>query len=148
MTDEEIKQAAANYYEHTITDDEKYKYSCECYCHGAHSRDREVMDLEHLLKAERTTNKVLAEANDKLRNPWISVKERLPEKEIKEGVEQNYSSEVFVKVVDGYKHRYIVAWFNHLAKTWMANFNGISIELKRINIEVTHWMPIPQLKGE
>lgn len=82
MTDEQIKQNAYHYLDNLdrsgiiLTGNEVYN----AYVAGAHSRDREAMDLEHLLKAEITTNKVLVEVNDKLRNQWINVEDRLPAK--------------------------------------------------------------------
>lgn len=144
MTDEQIRQNAAQYvlnFEPTgvITEDR-----LKCYIAGAHSRDREVMDLEHLLKSEITINKVLAEANDKLRNPWISVKERLPE------IGDTVVINVHYTIDGGGEH-------HEDDQILVGNYNGRWIcdrcEQHRMGkhlfdtiSKITHWMLIPQIK--
>lgn len=137
MNAEQIRQKAEKYAK-LITASNKEHYRAiyiaakEGYETGAHSRDREVMDLEHLLNAERTTNKVLVEANEKLRNPWISVEEKLPAK---------YEL-VLVKTGTG--------------KLYLAEKDNITQPLDAFAIPqlnsyvngITHWMQVPELKGE
>lgn len=166
MTDKQIKQAAELYAELLTGDKEHYStiYTAakEGFEAGAYGRDREVMDLEHLLKVEKFTNKVLTEANEKLRNPWISVKDRLPEN----------NCVVFVSL-DGTE--YLSAHYRAKSKRFItvskdkqtlvevrkssATYTtcGDCIKEERLYSEgqreditdiVTHWMPIPELKKE
>lgn len=97
MTDEQIKQNAANYYEHIINDDAQYRFACNCFVAGAHSRDKEVNDLE---KALANVNELCHQQRNKiyeLRHPWISVEKRVP-KFVEENNYNKLSDTKFVRV--------------------------------------------------
>ncbi len=141
MTDEQIKQNAEAYADKAapITEQKRgiplaiHTAAEVAYLAGAHSRDREVMDLEHLLKAERTTNKVLAESNEKLRNPWISVEERLPQESKKY---KGWLSDIVFVITN--KNDGTSARYDHATKTWCP--------AKILQGSITHWMPILEVK--
>ena len=67
-------------------------------------------------------------ADEHPKSPWISVEERLPEK-----VNKFLSDEVLVRYLRGGKEYTFVTHYDYEYQTW--------------NIpNVTHWMPIPELK--
>lgn len=117
MTDEQIKQNAEEYYDKldsiTIEVEDKPNTIIEAYITGAHSRDEEIKDLKLKL--------------NKLSNPWISVKERLPAKYklvlVKTGRGKCYLAEKdnFVKSLDEFALPQLSSYVDG----------------------VTHWMPIP-----
>jgi hypothetical protein len=123
MTNEDIRQNASQYvlnFEPTgvITEDR-----LRCYIAGAHSRDEEIKQI---------------------RNPWISVEERLPEvgdivvinvhNTIDGGGEHHEEDQILVEKYDGRwicdrceQHRMGKYLFDTISKT-------------------THWMPIPPIE--
>ncbi len=89
MTEEQIKHNAeqyANRYEIRGTSNGEFRYmdKKEAYIAGAHSRDEEINLLRTTLQSEQEQSHEhiieLQKELNKLRNPWISVKERLPKK--------------------------------------------------------------------
>jgi len=147
MTNEQIKQKAF---------DEAVKYSslgyeqtpfADGYIAGAHSRDEEIDELKGEIERQKAiiaiddlNEKALRKELDQLRNPWISVKEMLPDE----------GQAVIVRLAFGAG--------NHAACNYI---NGqfvwaLCIETSNVNIQsrlklpaITHWMPIPQIeKGE
>ena len=90
-TSEQIKHNAelyANRYEIRGTSDGEFRYmdKKDAYISGAHSRDEEINLLRDTLQSEQEQSQEhiieLQKELNKLRNPWISVKERLPKKGI------------------------------------------------------------------
>lgn len=163
MTDEQIKQAADAYAE-LLTAGNKEHYRAiyiaakEGYETGAHSRDEEVEELQEEFESLRKgfyergdkLKKLMLE-NNKLRNPWISVEERLPEKwkriKVQSGTGEAcwawVSKTVFVNA-EGWDNDPEKAFYDFDAKIWWSEF-GDNIE----NLFGTpeYWMPIPSLKG-
>ena len=140
MTDEQIKKNAEDWAKPLIGEEDggynendvSLSLMKNAFIAGAHSRDIEVMNLEHLLKVERNSVKVLVEANNKLRNPWISVEERIPEEDPND---KGYSVEVIGifpcgNVSDCFCSIEEDIWFT----------KGLTCD------RPTHWMPIPELK--
>ena len=84
MTDEQIRQNAEKYAKQFLEPyDEEYapiKYVTAQMAHieGAHSRDNEIEILQNQIDELSEQLKMNAENIQKLLNPWISVKERLP----------------------------------------------------------------------
>ena len=86
-TEEQIKHNAelyANRYEIRGTSDGEFRYmdKKDAYIAGAHSRDEEINLLRNTLQSEQEQSHEhiieLQKELSKLRNSWISVKERLP----------------------------------------------------------------------
>lgn len=129
MTNEQIKQNAVVYAELLTAGNKEhyrttYTAAKEGYETGAHSRDEEI---EHLKKAVSSAQKGMAKLAEMIRNPWISVEERLPE---------NHQI-CFVYI----KHKKFGFFFD--TRMYFENF-GFVVHEKEI---VTHWMPIPEVKG-
>ena len=131
MTEEQIRQNAEEYATDTYYDGTPFVNSekVESFIAGAHSRDEEIGTLEGLLKIKEHEIK-------RLRNPWISVEERLPEKEIP------YETKNVVLVRS--EHNGIQ--FAHLDEdgVWRDEYSNVAYK----RVKVTHWMPIPELKGD
>lgn len=147
MTDEQIKQNAEAYadsiydrkFQNSLWKDKYYAY-----LKGAHSRDEEIKDLRlaynNLVNSFCERGRELAKASqelDQLRNPWISVEEKMPPIKTR------------------------VLFLDNNGKAWLGK-NTISgyAELESDQPEIlppptvptckpiiTHWMPIPELKG-
>ena len=131
MTEEQIRQNAANYYEHIINDDAQYRFACNCFVAGAHSRDKEVNDLENALA---NVNELCHQQRNKiyeLRHPWISVDDRLLDIGQKVITITNKGKMLLVARTTQSPHKEEGGW------RW-EHYIG----------KVTHWMPIPELKGE
>lgn len=144
MTNEDIRQNASQYvlnFEPTgvITEDR-----LKCYIAGAHSRDEEVEELEERIKVLDMNLVEQQLENLQLRNPWISVEERLPEvgdivvinvhNTIDGGGEHHEEDQILVGKYDGRwicdrceQHRMGKYLFDTISKT-------------------THWMPIPPIE--
>ena len=133
MTDEQIKQNAEAYAEqHAVRIDgggyeEEYDYEEQenAYIAGAHSRDEEIKGLYNSLEHFRSII-------NNLRNPWISVEERLP-KEDKD--DKGYSVEVIGLFPDG---RVSKCFCSIEEDIWF--FEGLTCD------KPTHWMPMPKLQ--
>lgn len=92
---------------------------------GAHSRDEEIESLQRRVSMWKHEAEVAAKELDQLRNPWISVEERLPDEE----------GDYLIQV-DSFSR---------------ATFGFYSVRNNKFlhlppNVNVTHWMPIPELK--
>ena len=82
---------------------------------------------------EEVALKLINWADEHPKNPWISVKDRLPVK-----LENDCTSYYVLTRVDGPRHVwYLVNRYNYDKKTW-----------EGCNNNTTHWIPIPELKGE
>ena len=150
MIEEQIKQNAEVWAEeHKMRTDFGYgwpetydtKQQADAYIAGAHSRDEEIKELEQALAFTEDVVDAQKKELDQLRNPWISVEERLPEKT--KGVfscevrELEKDKIVFYKDERGYIH------------TGYLNANNHWRDLDRDNTAiytVTHWAPIHELK--
>ena len=86
MTDEQIKQNTEAYADKAapITEQKTgiplaiHTAAKVAYLAGAHSRDEEIKELEERIKALDMNLVEQQLENQQLRNPWISVEERLP----------------------------------------------------------------------
>lgn len=136
MNDEQIKQKAKAYADNAMKVP-AYTRAYDAYIAGAHSRDEEISRMQESLGECRR-------ALFQLRNPWISVKDRLPKDgdivltrivTIAEGGGESDES------VRYHKQMYIGLWeTDRMEHCRMA---GILIDFIS---KVTHWMPIPELK--
>lgn len=138
MTDEQIRQNAEEYAKRyhlsfiigIVTEDDKREIA-EAYEVGAHSRDEEIRQLYDIIND-------YSEAIERLRNPWISVEERLPPIKIR------------------------VLFLDKNGKAWLGrNTIAMQAELESNDINnllppptvppakpvITHWMPIPKLEA-
>jgi septal ring factor EnvC (AmiA/AmiB activator) len=159
MTNEQIKQNAEEYYQKldsiTIEDPREPNVNSiiDAYTAGAHSRDEEIKRLENRLallnddldkalyrkekfrqKNQRAQQhiKYLQAELKQLRNPWISVEERLPDIGQKVITITNKGKMLLVARTTQPPHKEEGGW------RW-EHYIG----------KVTHWMPIPKLeKGE
>lgn len=136
MTEEQIKQNAEAYAKNSPNRDaecvieKKYAYLA-----GAHSRDEEITALNDLLD-------VYEQELDKLRNPWISVEDRLPEE----------FQMVIVRMQGGSVDSAIYtngAFERNLQLKFGMKDNGCTVISwqQKFTSNITHWMPIPELKG-
>lgn len=85
MTEEQIEQNARAYYNH-LQEMEILSYAPRDFIAGAHSRDEEIVGLRRCIHEFEVANKLLTHDKrnlqhelDRLRHPWISVEDRLPE---------------------------------------------------------------------
>ena len=152
MTDEQIKQNAEQYAEeHMVRTDgggweEEYDYEEQkaAYIAGAHSRNDEI---EHKNTAIKELGKVCGDLlvenlnlkTDlyKLQNPWISVKDRLPEEEV-----NNISIPVAAITNEGY---WFKGQYDYDNKEWFFSEDPDHLDFEAGEF-VTYWMPIPELK--
>lgn len=141
MTEEQIKQNAANYYEHIINDDAQYRFACNCFVAGAHSRDKEVNDLE---KALTNVNELCHQQRNKiyeLHHPWVKADERKPDKrKDANGFTDGISIEVLAKTEKG---DYVTAWYSYQIDTWFMCLGEIAGE-SVLPYKVVEWMKIPK----
>lgn len=133
MTEEQIRQNAVKYSEQHCSG---YVDGglVDAYIEGAHSRDEEIKELELSLEAAADVVKTLTKQLNELRNPWISVEERLPEENQDD---KGYSVEIIGLFSDGTVSKCFCSidegiWF----------IEGITCD------KPTYWMPIPELKKE
>ena len=148
MTNEQIKQNAEAYAINgntrgSLSLEILFQNSRDAYIAGAHSRDEEIEELKGKIERQKAiiavddlNEKALRKELDQLRNPWISVEERLPDE----------GQAVIVRLASGAG--------NHAACNYS---NGqfvwaLGIETSNINIQsrlelpaITHWMPIPKV---
>lgn len=157
MTEEQIRQNADAYAmkvaeSHIVEKRPAYVAAFNAFMSGAHSRDEEIGRMNTTIRLYANQIAQLRKEIEQLRNPWISVEERLPEKwkrlKVYQGTgEECYSwitKDVFV-IKDGWETPEI-AFYDYDAKIWWSEF-GDNIE--NLFGEPTHWMPIPQIeKGE
>lgn len=144
MTSEQIKQKAERYAE-------TYVSKTAAYIAGAHSRDEEIKELKakyiqgakdeikmHCEEVKRLSSVIskLKSENNKLRNPWISVEDRLPEE----------GQAVIVRLAFG-AGNHATCNYSNGQFVW-----ALGIETSNINIQsrlelpaITHWMPIPKV---
>jgi hypothetical protein len=81
-------------------------------------------------------NAAIKVATFALQNQWISVEEALPTERDKE--DEQYSTNVFVRTKDCIRY----AYYDFYNESWCSVEGGY-----RFGGDVTHWMPIPSLKG-
>lgn len=142
MTEEQIKQNTEVYAkERCIRYNEQYGACYDAYIAGAHSRDEEIYDLKRDIEDLQKMVKMRSDAFEcarkeigRLSNPWISVKERLPEKIENKGVSKN----VFVTWSDGTRGEAYYNYKEYKAPRWEIKGAGI--------MKPAYWMPIPELK--
>jgi len=83
MTEEQIKQNAEDYInENTqgvVIDANTRNFLLDVYLAGAHSRDEEITRLSAEIKDDNYVISKLQDELNQLRNPWISVKDHLPD---------------------------------------------------------------------
>lgn len=131
MTREEIEQKAEEYVSHLILseqEEENYKLT---FIDGANSRDEEIEALRKLLFEKECDIQFL---EHKLRHPWISVKERLPEEDPDD---KGYS----VEVIGMFPDESVSKCFCSIEEgIWF--INGLTCD------KPTYWMPTPELKKE
>lgn len=158
MTKQEIKQRAEEYANKVnafAEDESTYLAAKDGYISGAHSRDEEILKLqenigsmETYIKAEKDCMqdeidkmqeqlKMNAENIQKLRKPWISVEERLPEEET-----DNISIPVAAITNKGY---WFKGQYDYDNKDWFFSEDPDHLDFETDEF-VTHWMPIPKVK--
>lgn len=158
MTEEQIKQNAEEYASKLVERDyheDMWLDLYDAHIAGAHSRDEEIELLRHTLS--QATN-MLRNGNDKLladymvqkieldqlRNPWISVEDRLPEEFQMVFVHMQGGSFDCAIYTNGAFERSLQLKFGMKDE----GYTIISWEQK-FKSNITHWMPIPQIeKGE
>ena len=138
MTDEQIKQNAEEYILPLKTlpgADENITFIAAirvAFITGAHSRDEEIAYLTYRLNDTTEKLQTVIAERDKLRNPWISVEERLPDVGQKVITITNKGKMLLVARTTQPPHKEEGGW------RW-EHYIG----------KVTHWMSIPQVeKGE
>ena len=105
------------------------------YVIGTHSRDEEIKELK---KSYHEMFYALTQKIERLRNPWISVKDRLPERMTSRGSNGTKIINCCSKDVFGYDAMYNIGrlvCYNHESEMWESH------DVYIIG-ETTHWMPI------
>jgi hypothetical protein len=148
MTEEQIKQNAEKYADVFGRHMVDYYGVKDAFIEGAHSRDEEIKELKEEIESLQeqyntcfdgftkrgTKMGELMKENVKLRNPWISVEDRLP---MENPNNKGYSVEVIGLFSD-----------DCICKCDCSIEEGIWFIGIITSDPPTHWMPIPQLKGE
>lgn len=159
MTDELIKQNADAYARQFLEPyDEEYapiKYVTAQMAHiaGAHSRDEEIKELEKKVSALKTVI-VTARATistqeaiiKDLRNPWISVKDRLPEKAkgLYKLEEDEHHKMVLFKTANGRSYiGYLDA--EEIWRAFTVPYKGACPIDRFTWSRVANWMPMPKV---
>ena len=114
MTDEQIKQNAETAYP-------GFEDLQTVHIEGAHSRDEEVKEL------------------DQLRNPWISVEDRLPEKTRNLSPFPDEYDEKVVLVINKQGGKRLA--YRDYEGVWRDDYTCTIVNQNYARI--THWMPIP-----
>lgn len=108
---------------------------------GAHSRDKEVNDLE---KALANVNELCHQQRNKiyeLRHPWVKADERKPDlRKDANGFTDDISIEVLAKTEKG---DYVTAWYSYQIDTWFMCLGEIAGE-SVLPYKVVEWMKIPK----
>lgn len=145
MTDEQIEQRAAEYakehYDIPFEDNRTMNVivSEESYIAGAHSCDEEISYLTYRLNDTAEKLQTVIAERDNLRNPWISVKERLPEKRVAGGITFSVSELILFETIS--ERNYIhFGYYDTDRKLFCSMIrNGSVYEIDN----VTRWMSIP-----
>ena len=149
MTEEQMRHNAEQYAEeHMVRTDgggweETYddKEQEDAFIAGAHSRDKEVNDLE---KALANVNELCHQQRNKiyeLRHPWVKADERKPDKrKDANGFTDGISIEVLAKTEKG---DYVTAWYSYQIDTWFMCLGEIAGE-SVLPYKVVEWMKIPK----
>lgn len=122
------------------------------YIAGAHSRDEEIKELKHIINEQdgvicsldcedrmsiiKQRDKFIEE-NKQLRNPWVSVEDRLPEK----GAD-NISIPVAAITNKGY---WFKGQYDYDNKDWFFSEDPDHLDFETDEF-VTNWMLMPELK--
>lgn len=143
MTDEQIKQNAEAYADVFGRHMVDYYGVKDAYIAGAHSRDEEInklqeenLHMESLLSMHRKMTGEYELKLQKLRNPWISVKDRLPEEEM-----NNISIPVAAITNEGY---WFKGQYDYDNKEWFFSEDPDHLEFETGEF-VTYWMSIPNI---
>lgn len=153
MTDEQIKQNAEHHIRELGVQGESRYFEMNGYIAGAHSRDEEIKELKEEIESLKeqynscfegfskrgTKLRELMKENVKLSNPWISVEDGLPEEDKEE---EYWSVEVYVRNEYGGT---TAACYNYKRKEWHLTYGRLEGG-SLIHTNITHWMPIPELK--
>lgn len=134
ITEEQIRQNAEAYAKTFFNDAYMIGRVSHAYEVGAHSRDEEIEELKELLTLRKQLYGAAIKELNRLSNPWISVKDRLPEEPFSVG--SNRSKEVYVRTAKGCNY---IASYNFNRKDWTIVKDGY-VELTNDN--VIKWMPI------
>ena len=153
MTDEQIKQNAEEYastkemHSPRSQDVELDKLMIiEDYIAGAHSRDEEIGRMNTTIRLYANQIALLRKEIDQLRNPWISVEDRLPEKAIGlyELEEDEQHKMVLIKTANGSLYSgYLDA--EEIWRAFTVPYKGTYPIAAITWSRVTHWMPIHEL---
>lgn len=145
MTDEQIKQNAEEYAEkHAVRIDgggweEEYDYDEQeaAFIAGAHSRDEEITGYQMQINMTADALQQCMDELKQLRNPWISVKDHLPEMFVdSEGITHDFSVKVLVTNKNNPNY-----W--HVAEYYPDKNEWCCLEHPTYVIDnVTHWMPV------
>ena len=146
MTDEQIKQNALKAEkEHGNFN---YQYQGEAfnkgYIAGAHSRDEEIKGLKDRIERQKAiisfddlNEEALRKELNKLRNPWISVEDRLPED----------NNTVLLWLGGCYKVARLRdnKWWECTGYYTGGGWSALDALSTREVEYITHWMPIPEV---
>jgi hypothetical protein len=148
MTNDEIQQNAEHYAFRRVPHRDKEIDSLikiiaeDAYLAGAHSRDDEVGLMPNALEAQALILRQMEKDIAKLRYPWISVNNHLPERDGR----TNTSVVVFVLTERGLATS---AWYDFDDNEWHLLYGFVDVEGNdKMDYAVTHWMPIPKLQIE
>jgi hypothetical protein len=170
MTKEQIKQNANDY---THTSDHNWTWDdsgesrvdisvevSEAFIAGAHSRDgeiydlkRDIEDLQKMVKMRSDAFECARKEIDRSNNPWISVEERLPPRDVAL-IFPTHSIPVIGMIGNSTDIIHTGMRYDYSSKEWCYGFtpmrkygaNKDDLLISGDTLPVTHWMPIPELK--
>ena len=127
MTEEQIKQNAETAYP-------GFEDLQTVYIEGAHSLDEEIKELNGQVTLHKDRADYYHDLYMKLRNPWISVEDKLPDQKI--GLCLTLIYDLDILTMKHYKK----------PRVSLNVYKGNNTWDKGTKTEVRYWMPIPELK--
>lgn len=139
-TEEQIKQNAEQYADVFGRHTTGYYGVKDAYIAGAHSRDDEVAGYQMQINMTADALQQCMDELKQLRNPWISVKDHLPEMFVdSEGITHDFSVKVLVANENNPNYWYVAEYYPDRNEWCCLEHPTYIID------NITHWMPIPNI---
>lgn len=147
MTNEQIEQNATNFAINETNGIAIKFFPCKNgYIAGAHSRDEEIGRMNTTIRLYAIQIAQLRKEIEQLRNPWISVKDRLPEKAkgLYKLEEDEHHKMVLFKTANG---RLYIGYLDaeEIWRAFTVPYKGACPIDRFTWSRVAHWMPMPKV---